>query len=221
MKKVNILIADPEAIYREGLRLVLQRDRQFRVAGLTAEGAALPDLVHRLQIDVVITDLPLTGIDGLEATRQLRRVNSTVKIIAFTRLATADCITGMVEAGVNGWVAKGARRQELLTAIRQVMAGQLFFCAAAHQSLAGYIRQHHRQRVRPTVVLNQRENDIVRLICQELSSKQIAGALHLAHRTVEKYRERIMQKLEAQNVVGIVLYAIRSGLFTPCLFVCA
>lgn len=210
----RIVIADGEELYREGLKLILNRSRHLFIVGMATNGAELVDLVKKIPIDVVISEIQLPVIDGIEATRQIRGQNKDVKIIAFTRLQDDQSIVDMVEAGSNGYISKTAGKNELYSGIRQVLTGRIFYCDAIHERISKMITRKNSPRKPEGAVFNKSEREIIKLICQEYASKEIAAITQLAHRTVEKYRERIMQKTGARNVAGIVVYAVKNGLFS-------
>lgn len=211
---IRIAIAGRNCLWLEGLKLVLQKVRHVSVVGLASNGADLIELSRQKDFEIIITDSWLPEVDGIEAIRKIRKFNEGVKIICFTS-RDQHRIIEVMDAGANACVAKCASKIELLEAIKNVMKGRDYYCDKTSRILTSVLSTAKRQMKTLETLrkFNARELEIIGLICQECASKEIAHRLQLAHRTVEKYRERIMEKTGAQNVVGIVLFAIRHNIF--------
>jgi DNA-binding NarL/FixJ family response regulator len=211
---IRVAIADRNCLWLEGMKLVLQKVRHVTVVGLASNGADLIELSRQKDFEIIITDSWLPEVDGIEAIRKIRKFNEGVKIICFTS-RDQHRIIEVMDAGANACVAKCASKNELLEAIKNVMKGRNYYCDKTSRILTSVLSTAKRQMKTLETLrkFNARELEIIGLICQECASKEIAHRLQLAHRTVEKYRERIMEKTGSQNVVGIVLFAIRHNIF--------
>ncbi|GEM_PF-643370 len=212
---IHIAIGDRDYLWREGLKLVLQKIRRLSVVGIAKNGTELMMLAQQESCDIIITDVQFPDIAGVEAIRQIRESNKKIRIVCFLLPEDKQLIVEVIDAGADACVAKCATKGELLEAIKQVMDGRNYYCGKTSGMLTQILSAAQRQLLVLDEVraFNAKEIEIMRLICQECASKEIAGRLQLAHRTVEKYRERIMQKTGAQNVVGIALYAIKHDIF--------
>jgi DNA-binding NarL/FixJ family response regulator len=215
MKPLRIIIADDYELFREGLQLLLRKNRRYNVVAEAADGRELLEMAATHQADVIITDVQMPDMDGIEATRQIRAQDDKIKIIALTMFEEEQLIVDMMEAGANGYLVKKAGKAELYTAINQVMEGRVYYCDYTSHNLSRMLAASKKlsRQTEDLARFSKKELEIIQLICREYASKEIASVTHLAHRTVEKYRERIMEKTGAQNMVGIVVYAIRNGLF--------
>ncbi|MDF2380497.1 response regulator transcription factor [Nostoc ellipsosporum NOK] len=215
ISKVNILIGDKDPIYREGLGLILNKVRTFNVVDYVENGKDIVNIVRDRQIDVVITDVDLPSLNGIDATRQIRLFNSSTKILCFSHLQDQDTITDMMDAGANGYLAKSSPKTDLFTSIQHIRNGRVFFCDQTSNRITSILAagKNLSRKTEELARFNKNELEIIKLICLQRASKEIACVTHLAHRTVEKYRERIMEKTGTQNMVGIALYAVRNGIF--------
>ncbi len=214
MKTLRIALADDHELFREGIHLLLQKNKDVLVVAQAADGRELLRIVREQPIDLVITDIQMPGMDGIEATRRIREENPDTGIIALTMFEEDHLIVDMMEAGANGYVVKKAGKEELYMAISQVCNNQIYYCASTSLHLSKMLAVSKQLAQREEAArFSEKEKEIIQLICQEYASKQIAAETQLAHRTVEKYRDRIMQKTGARNVVGIVIYAIRNGIY--------
>ncbi len=213
--KINILLGDSDPIYREGLGLILNKVRDFHVVDYVENGEELISIVKDQPIDIVVTDIDLNTIDAIEVAKRIRSFNTSTKIVCLSSLQDQDTIVDMMEAGANGYVAKKTDKGELFAAITQVMAGRVYFCDHTSQNLSRILAENKKMTkyTKQIARFSKKELEIINLICDECPSKNIASLTRLAHRTVEKYRERIMDKTGAANMVGIAKYAIQFGLY--------
>jgi len=215
-KKISILIADDHLIYREGLKIMLSRDPNFWIKGEVTNGRELLLRVKQLAPDIIITDIKMPFMDGVEATKKLCRTYPGIRIIALSSFSDDYLIIEMLEAGAQGFLVKGIGQEELSKAVRTVYHHKPYFSLEITEKISRIIagKNTNRKNVRH-ISLTEMEKNIVKLICKELTNKEIASRLSVGRRTVESYRIRIMDKLGAKSVASIITYALRSGLMRP------
>lgn len=213
-KPINIVIADDHPLFREGLHLILRQFDQFNVVGEAGDGEELLTVIEEKQPNVVITDIQMPKKDGIAVTNVVREKFPTTRIIALTMYGDEYLIVDMMNAGANGYILKDTPKEELAEAIQAVFNGGTYFCNSSTMKLNKMLAASKGQFFNE-ISFNDKEKEIIQLICEEYASKQIASMTQLTHRTVEKYRDKIMAKTGSKNVVGIVIYAIRHGLFKP------
>lgn len=212
---IRVVMADDHELLRDGFRVLLRKQSEVLLVGEAADGEALLTLCRSLQPDVIITDIKMPVMDGITATRQLVQEFPQSGVIAFSMYEEESLVVDMLEAGASGYLLKNADKAEMLTAIKAVYNKQTYYCQATSVKLAQIIAQrgYHPIKRRKEAVFSLREQEVIRLICQERTNKEIADALHLSIRTIESHREHILQKMDVKNTAGIVIYAIRHGLY--------
>lgn len=216
-KPIRILIADDHEIFRDGFKVMLRKNPAFELVGEASDGESLLSMVGLCKPDVVITDIRMPGMDGIAATRMLQNSHPDLPVIGLSTYDEEQVIVDMLEAGGRGYLLKNAAKEEIFTAVECVVRGEVYFCSATSPRLAELIAKSNYNpfRRRPATEINDREKEIIRLICQEFSSKEIALQLHNSVRTVESYRDRLLDKIGARNVAGLVVYAIKHGIYKP------
>lgn len=214
---IRVLIVDDHTIVRAGIRLLLQAEDDIQVVGEAGDGETAVAAVAELRPDVVLMDVAMPGISGLEATRTIKHRWPDVQVLALTMHRSDDYFFRMLEAGASGYVLKGADPGELITAIRIVHRGQVFL----YPTLAKKLVTDYLDRVRsgevqaPYANLTDREIEVLRLIAEGRTSAEIGELLHLSPHTVQSYRRALMEKLNLHDRVELVKYAIRRGLIEP------
>jgi len=202
---IRILIADDHPVVRDGLAAMLGTEPDFLVAGQAATGTEVVEQVRSLKPDVVLLDLEMPEMDGVQALRQIRKTLPDVKAIVFTAFDTDERILGAVQAGAKGYLLKGAPRAEVFNAIRVVsQGGSLIEPAIASKIL--------RQANRPEEMLTEREGEVLGLLAQGKSNKEIAAALNITERTAKFHMSSIMGKLGASNRTEVVTIAVQRGI---------
>lgn len=215
-KTISLIIADDYPLFREGLYLLLGQFKQFSIIGEAADGEELLQLIEEKQPDVVITDIQMPVKDGIAVTTIVKERFPGIKIIALTMFGDEHLIVDMMNAGANGYVLKNTPKEELAEAIQAVYNGGTYFCNSSTMKLNKMLAASKGQFFNnKEISFSDKEKEIITLICEQHASKQIASMTQLTHRTVEKYRDYIMEKTGARNVAGIVVYAIRKGMYKP------
>ena len=204
MTRIRLVVADDHRMFREALRLSLAAARDIVWAGEAATGAETLAVVERLQPDIVVLDIALPDMNGVEVARQLRLRSPQSRLLALSGYDERMFIEAMLSAGAQGYVVKSAGGDELIEAIRKVASGGQYFSGDAQHSLS--------QEKAAEAVLSPREQQVLRLLAGGLRSVQIGAELGITAATVEVHRRNIKEKLGLRSVVELTRYAIRAGL---------
>jgi DNA-binding NarL/FixJ family response regulator len=212
MKKVRVLLADDHTVVRDGLRLLVNGQRDMRVVGEAADGQEAMQKARELKPDVVVMDLSMPKLNGLQATERLRTEQPEVKVVALTVHEDATYLLQLCKAGAAGYVLKRSAGDELIQAIRNVARGGNYFDAtlASKALMTGPADKPAREGLRPAD-LSEREREILTLLAWGYSNKEIANSLQLSVKTVETYRLRVAEKLGLRSRTEMVQYALRQG----------
>jgi len=205
---IRILVADDHEVVRNGLVAMLGTQPDFAVVGEAATGVEVIQQVGRLNPDVILLDLEMPEMDGVEALRRLREQDPDIRVIVFTAFDTDERIVGAVQAGAQGYLLKGAPREELFRAIRVVSEGGSLLQPVVASKLLRQITQEHSS----PDALTPRELDVLKLLAQGLQNKEIAAQLVITERTVKFYVSSILSKLGAGNRTEAVTIAAHRGL---------
>lgn len=212
---VKILIVDDHKIVREGLRSMFEKQADMEVVGDAEDGAIAVRIARELRPDVVILDVQMPGMDGIDVTRRLSTELPETKVIALSMFDKRTFVTKMLEAGASGYVLKGGPFSKLVEAVKTVMAGEVYLCAAVATILVGeYVDRSRRDAGPSTGRLTERELDILKLLTEGRSSKEIALLFGISIQAVDASRRRIMRKLDIHSFADLVKYAIREGVTT-------
>jgi NarL family two-component system response regulator LiaR len=207
---IRVLIVDDHSVVREGLRMFLARDPDLKVVGEAADGAEAIQQARLLRPDVVVMDLLMPVLDGMAATRAIRSELPETEVLALTSVLESTSVVEAIRAGAIGYLFKDTRATELCTAIKEAAAGQVHLSAQASAYLLGAIRMPERPEP-----LTPREMDVLRLLAQGQSNKEIARTLYLVEETVKFHVRHILAKLGVQSRTQAVLAAIRLGMVSP------
>jgi two-component system, NarL family, response regulator NreC len=213
---IRLVIADDHEIFRDGLALMLSKQQDITLAGQAGNGRDLLELVDKVQPDVVMTDIKMPGMDGIEATKLLLQRFPDLRIIALSMFDEENLIVDMLEAGAKGYLLKNADKQEILDAISHVYEDKTYYCRHTSAKLAALIvkSKFNPHKKSEQVSFNEREKEIVRMICQQCTTQEIGERLFLSKRTVEGYRTKILEKMNVKNTAGVVIFALRHHLIT-------
>jgi DNA-binding NarL/FixJ family response regulator len=217
---IRVMLADDHRIVRDGLRALLEKEADFLIVGQAEDGLSAVRLVRELQPDVLITDLSMPGLNGIEAVRRIHANHPSVRIVCLSVHDERRIVLEVIEAGASGYVLKGCSFEELARSIRMVMADQIYL---SHELVGIFVEQYRRRdhaaAQSPRSPLTSREREIVQLFSEGHSTNDIAERLHLSSKTVATHREHIFDKLQLASVAELTRYAIREGLSTldaPC-----
>ena len=211
MKKITILLVDDHTIMRDGIKALLSTNEDMEVVGEAADGRKAVEMVQELSPDVVVMDISMPGMDGLEVTRRLTKRHPNVKVIMLTQHDNKEYILSTIKAGAAGYIPKKALGSDLVSAIRAVLQGDSFLYPSAAKAL---IEDYRKQAEQPDIYdsLTDREREILKLIAEGLTSRQIAEDLYISQKTVQGHRTKVMEKLDMHNRTELIKYAMRKGL---------
>jgi len=210
------LIADDHGIVRKGLRLQLEQNNDFEVVGEATEGREAVRMAEELLPDVVIMDIAMPTLNGIQATTQLVKKNPQIGVIILSMYSDETYLMRTLAAGAKGYLLKDSADVDLHRAVEVVAQGKPFFSPAiAGTLLEDYMRQLQQRGLQDSYdLLTEREKEILQLLAEGKSNKDVAGILNLSTNTVETHRTRIMQKLDLHSTADIVLYAVRKGIIS-------
>jgi two-component system, NarL family, response regulator NreC len=214
---IRILIADDHGIVRAGLKFLLQRTPDFQVVGEAADGREAVRLAEDLEPDVIIMDIGMPRLNGLEAAAQAIRANSHIGVIILSIHSDEGYIVNALHAGARGYLLKDTAGDDIERAIRSVAVGRPFFSPSIAQALLeDYVRLMRENPAQDTYnLLTEREREVLQLLAEGKSNKQAAAVLNLSPYTVDTHRTNLMQKLGLHNTAEIVLYAVHKAIISP------
>jgi DNA-binding NarL/FixJ family response regulator len=212
--KYRIVIAEDHTILREGLRSLLSSSSDFEVVGEAEDGREAIRCVEKLKPDLILTDLSMPRMNGMEAIREIKKQSPKTKILVLTVHKTEEYILATLKAGADGYLLKDSTHTELMMAVKSVMSGRHYISPGVSEKvIEGYIEG--RKTLKPRTsweTLTQREREILKLIAEGYRNKEIADDLCISVKTVEKHRANLMEKLNLHNVQALTAFAIGKGL---------
>jgi DNA-binding NarL/FixJ family response regulator len=214
MKKISVLLVDDHTVVRQGLRALLRAEEDMEVVGEAENGRMAVMLSRKMNPDVVVMDVAMPLLNGLEATRQILKNQPGTKVLVLTSYGDDDCVEQLMQAGAVGYLIKQTAANDLLKAIREVYRGNAFFSPAIAKRLRDQCREAFTSghSVKKAGELTSREAEVLQLIAEGFSNKQIAAELCISIKTVEKHRQQVMNKLNIHDVAGLTRYAISKGM---------
>jgi DNA-binding NarL/FixJ family response regulator len=217
-EQIKVLLVDDHAILREGVHALLAREPDITVVGEAADGQEAVEQVPRLRPDVVIMDIVMPRMNGLEATRLIKERHADVRVLILSMYDDHEYVVQIIQAGASGYVLKRVVTEDLVRAIHEVYAGDSFLYPPIAATLIGdYLRVTQGERGAASArgeALTVREREVLRLIADGSSNQDIAEQLGLSRKTVDSHRANAMRKLDLHDVTEVVKYAIRTGLIT-------
>jgi two-component system response regulator NreC len=216
MGKIRILIADDHGIVRKGLRLQLEQREEFEVVGEACDGREAVHMAEEFSPDVVIMDIAMPNLNGIDAAAQMVKRNAQLKVIILSMHSDESYLTRALSAGVKGYLLKETADLDLSRAVHAVAQGKVFFSPAiATTLLEDYMRQLQQRGLQDSYeLLTDREKEILQLLAEGKSNKEVATTLDLSTYTVETHRTHLMQKLNLHSAAEIVLYAVRKKIIS-------
>lgn len=213
---ITIAIADQNSIFLEGLHTVFKKQPSMKIVAEANNGKLLLNVVEQYQPEVVLTEINMPLMNGIEVTSQLKKKFPQLQIVAVTTHEEDHYIIDMLEAGASGYLIKGVSAKELFKAVNTVYSGDPYYCTRTSSKLVQLMVNKKFNPYKPPKksLLNEKELTVVKLICEEYSSKEIAEKIFTTAKYVDRLRERIEEKIGAKNVAGIVVYAVKNRIYT-------
>ena len=211
--KIKILLADDHKILRNGMRSMIDKEPDFEVVGEAENGITAVQMACDLNPDVVIMDIAMPGINGVDATREILSKAPEIKVLALSTYSEKQFIFAMLKAGALGYLVKDCAFEELVAAVRSVAENKIYIAPKVLNIVVKEYLNHESQELpKDDVHLTPRERDVLRLITKGKNTKEIASELYVSVKTIETHRQNIMNKLGIHNVAELTLYAVQIGL---------
>jgi len=210
---IRIIVADDHTIVRHGLTRLLQQESDVEVVAQAQNGHATVELARELSPDIIVMDVGMPDLNGIDATQQILRENPEIKVLALSMHSGRKFVVAMLKAGASDYLLKDCALEELTTALQTIMSGRIYLSPAITDIVVdSYVRQPAEAEKSAFSVLSQREREVLQLMAEGNTTKQIALHLHISPKTVEGHRLRLMSKLDIDNVAQLTKYAIQEGL---------
>ncbi|MCK9374603.1 MAG: response regulator transcription factor [Syntrophobacterales bacterium] len=207
----NIVLAEDHILVREGIKKIIEGFPGLKVVGEVGDGSELLELLKSLTVDMAIIDITMPSLPGIEATREIKKAYPGVKVLILTMHKKKEYLNNAIAAGIDGYLLKEDAPKELLNAIDKIRQGMIYVSPLLSGDLANLYVRSQRQSAEDAEPLSPREIEIIKLIAEGKSSKEIAEILFLSFRTIQNHRTRIMKKLNLKKNTDLVRYAIRKG----------
>lgn len=211
MEKTNILIVDDHKIVRDGIKSLLDGETDFAIVAEASNGKEALEILEKQDPDLIIMDISMPEMDGIEATKAIKMSYPSIKVLALTMVADSHKIRSMIEAGASGYILKSSNREDLITALHNVKKGQVHFSDEATKAIL-------EEMINPSLnkplnfEITDREKDVLKLIVDEYTNQEIASKLFISVRTVDAHRRNLLQKIGAKNTAGLVKFAYENNL---------
>ena len=214
MKKISVLLVDDHTVVRQGFRSLLSAEPDIEVVGEAENGRQAVQLTRQLSPDIVVMDIAMPQLNGLEATRQIVGAGLPAKVLMLSSYADDEYVQQATDAGASGYLLKQSAADDLIEAVREIARGNAFFSPSVLKRLLEFYRESRRKgrsSSQRSGQLTSREQEVLQLVAEGQLNKQIAGALSLSIKTVEKHRQQLMNKLNIHDIAGLTRYAVAHG----------
>lgn len=212
---IRVVVVDDEELVREGLVAIVDSDPGLTVVGAAADGASAVETVRRTDPDIVLMDVRMPGVDGIEATRQIVRSSSRTRVLILTTVELDEVVFDALRAGASGFLLKSVPREQLWSGIRAVCAGDALLAPSITRRLIEVHLARGPARDGSSLTLTGRQTDVVRLVARGLSNREVARELHLAETTVKGYVSEVLNRHGLRDRAQLVVLAYESGLVQP------
>jgi len=209
MKRIRILLADDHAVVRQGFKMILAEQPDMEIAGEAANGREAVELAEKIKPDVVVMDVAMPELNGIEATRRLAASAPHIRVLALSMHKDSVYVREILRAGARGYLLKDSPAQDLLAAVRAVAGGEGYLSPAVSSAVLDDYRKHV---TNPIDLLTSREREVLQMLAEGKTNKEIATTLNLSVYTVDAHRGRIMEKLNVHSINELVRFAVRNGL---------
>ncbi len=209
MKRIRILLADDHAVVRQGFRMILGAQPDMEIVGEAGNGREAVELAEQLRPDIVVMDVAMPELNGIEATRRLAASAPQTRVVALSMHKDSVYVREILRAGARGYLLKDSGAADLVSAVRAVAAGEGYISPAVSNAVLDDYRRHV---TNPIDLLSSREREVLQMLAEGKTNKEIAGVLNLSVYTVDAHRGRIMEKLNVHSINELVRFAVRNGL---------
>ncbi|HYJ39013.1 MAG TPA: response regulator transcription factor [Chitinophagaceae bacterium] len=210
--EINLILADDHEFFRIGFKSLLKKRKEIRVIAEASNGKELIEQVEKHQPDIVVTDIGMPLMNGIEATRYISSKFPNIGVIALTMFDDENSVVDVVQAGAQGYLNKNVEKEEVFEAIHSVYEGRSYYCNSISKKLLDRLTRFRFDSKSLNPKFTMHELDVIKLICKEQTNAEIAEIMNLSIRTIEGLRKKIQQKMGAKNIAGIVLYAVNHRL---------
>jgi two-component system response regulator NreC len=216
VKKIRVLLADDHGVVRKGLRFLLESERDLEVVGESSDGRQAVQDAETLRPDVIVMDIAMPRLNGIEATSQIVKRSPDSSVIVLSMHSDEEYLVRALTAGAKGYLLKDSAESDLVSAVRSVSGGRPFFSPSiASTLLENYVQQLQQRGLSDSYhLLSDREKEVLQLLAEGKTNKEVATVLNLSTHTVETHRTHLMQKLNLHNTAEIVLYAVRKKIIS-------
>lgn len=208
---IKIIIADDHQMFIDGIKSLLESEKSLSIIGEALNGKQVLELLEKKKADIILMDINMPEMDGLEATKIISKKYTDVRVIMLTMYNTRDYIAKMISAGASGYILKNTGKKELMNAIQTVHGGQTFYSEEVTARIMESFRNKDKDE-RINIELTAREKDVLKLLAQDLTSHEIGEKLNLSSHTIETHRKNLLSKLQARSTVGLVKSAMEMGM---------
>jgi DNA-binding NarL/FixJ family response regulator len=213
LSALRILIADDHEVARKGIRSLLESHAEWEVCAEAQDGREAVDYASRLKPDVLLLDIGMPNLNGLDAARQILALTPEARILILTVHDSEQVVREVLAVGARGFLLKSDAGRDLLAAVEALQHRRTFFTSSvAQMMLEGYLRPHHEGGASGQRVLTPREREVIQLVAEGKTTKEVASALSLSVKTAETHRTNLMRKLDLHSVAALTLYAVRNGI---------
>lgn len=214
---IKLVIADDHEIFRDGFKLMLSKFPEITLVGEAGNGRELLELIEKENPNVILTDIKMPVMDGIEATKKIAELYPEKGVIGLSMYDDDELIIEMLEAGAKGYLIKNAGKDQIIEAIKTVYNDEPYYCKTTSHKLTQMIAKSRFNPYKKTekAEFSEREKEIIAGICDEMTNKEIGDKLFISVRTVEGHRLKILEKMNVKNTVGLVVYAIKNGIVKP------
>lgn len=207
----SILIADDHQIFIDGLKALLKKEKHLQLSGEVCNGRVALDMIIKDQPDLLITDINMPGLTGVELTREVKSRFPEVKVLVLSMFNDRDIVSDILMSEAEGYILKSAGKQELINAINRILDNSTYYCNEVTNIMLSRVRKQ-KMIEKNTATLTPREIEIIKLIMEEYSSEEIAEKLFISKRTVDTHRKNIIHKTNTRTLVGLIMFAIENNL---------
>lgn len=211
--KIKVIIADDHAVFLDGLKSLIAADPELEVSGQAENGKDLVSKVSELNPDVVVTDIMMPGMNGIDAIRSICH-NKKIPCMALSTFDDESLILDAIEAGAMGYVLKNARKGEIIKGIKTISMFQAFYCQATEAKIVKIIAKRRSVHTIKEARFSDRDIEVIRMIGKEISSEEIGKKIFVSKRTVDGIRARLLEKMKAKSTAGMIIYALENNLIS-------